>query len=255
MRALRISRASQPLLLRLSNRDLRADIHLAALRLTDDALTELGLKAGGRSKFRQLSLDLRGSDVSRLDLGGLDLSRLDLAGCNLSGCNLSGTTLSGANTTGATLTGVKLSVAQLLEVCCVAGADLGGMDLSKRDLSKKDLSGCNLSGCNLSGANLSGANLAGANLSGARLRGARMDKGTRLEGAAGWPADTGAEGVVRGARVLTTEDRHAWGSGAPRTGVVSDGPDSDGDIKVTWDATGRQSGGFKASTAVLLTGS
>eukprot|EP01047_Picozoa_sp_COSAG01_P093206 COSAG01_NODE_24394_length_780_cov_1.591777_2_plen_29_part_01 len=29
-----------------------------------------------------------------------------------------------------------------------------------------------------------------------------MDKGTRLEGAAGQPADTGAEGVRQGARVL-----------------------------------------------------
>ena len=77
MRALCTSCASQPLLLRLSNRDLFADIHLAALRLTDDALTELGLKAGGRSKFRQLSLDLRSTDVSRLNLSGLDLSRLD----------------------------------------------------------------------------------------------------------------------------------------------------------------------------------
>jgi hypothetical protein len=35
-------------------------------------------------------------------------------------------------------------------------------------------------------------------LAGARLQGARMDKGTRLEGAAGEPADTGAEGVVMG---------------------------------------------------------
>ena len=36
-----------------------------------------------------------------------------------------------------------------------------------------------------------------------------MDKGTRLAGAAGEPADTGAEGVVVGARVLATEEQDA----------------------------------------------
>ena len=127
-------------------------IQLASLRLSDDALTALGFKAGGRSKFKQLGYDFCGGDISRLNLSGLNLSQLDLSGCNLTGCNLSG------------------------------------------------------------------ANLSGARLQGARLRGARMDKGTRLAGAAGEPADTGAEGVVKGARVLATEEQDSWGSGAPRTG-------------------------------------
>ena len=139
----------------------------------------------------------------------------------------------------------------------VLGANLSGLDLSKhdfsnRDLSKCNLSGCNLSGCNLSGCNLSGANLSGANLQGARLRGARMDKGTRLAGAAGQPADTGKEGVVKGARVLTTEERSSWGSGAPRTGVVSWVHCGGEIIQVTWDDTGQESGYIQASTVVLL---
>jgi hypothetical protein len=37
--------------------------------------------------------------------------------------------------------------------------------------------------------------------------------------------------------------------------VVSFGPVGDGDIKVTWDATGQQSRWIYAAAAVLLTGS
>ena len=81
-----------------------------------------------------------------------------------------------------------------------------------------------------------------------------MDKGTRLAGAAGEPADTGAEGVVKGARVLATEEKGSWGSGAPRTGVVSAFDSSDGLIRVTWDDTGEQSSWIKPSTVVLLAG-
>ena len=154
--------------------------------------------------------------------------------------------------------GAKVAAGQIAAAQSVLGANLSGLDLSKHDFSNRDLSncnlsGCNLSGCNLTGCNLSGANLSGANLQGARLRGSRMDKGTRLAGAAGEPADTGASGVVQGARVLATAEWDSWGSEAPRTGVVSAFHPKNRDyIKVTWDDTGEQSDGIHASTVVLL---
>ena len=79
-----------------------------------------------------------------------------------------------------------------------------------------------------------------------------MDKGTRLAGAAGEPADTGAAGVVMRARVLATEEQDRWGSGAPRTGVVSEVYSDNVHIKVTWDDTGQQSNGIRAYNVVLL---
>ena len=76
--------------------------------------------------------------------------------------------------------------------------------------------------------------------------------GTNLEGITGEPADMSEEGVVPGARVLLTDERHEWGKGAPRTGVVSTGPNIDGEIRVVWDDTGRRSAYIHPSTCVLL---
>jgi hypothetical protein len=59
---------------------------------------------------------------------------------------------------------------------------------------------------------------------------------------------------VQGARVLTTEGRHDWGSGAPRTGVVSYVDSSYGILDVTWDDTGQESREINPHHVVLLAG-
>jgi hypothetical protein len=129
---------------------------------------------------------------------------------------------------------VKLSVAQLLEVRCVAGADLSSMDLRRRNLSTKDLSGCDLSGCNLSGCVLTHC----------RLRGARLED-ARLDGCRGNPADSGADGVQIGSRVLHT-DRRDYVLQVGTVVQVWHG----GEFTVRWDAGG--SCRIKAYTCVLL---
>ena len=220
-----------------------------------------------------------GTNLSGLDLSQHDFSNRDLSNCDLSRCNFDNAKLAGANLSGAKLTGTKLGTAtgltvqQLLLAANLQGAELHGLtattderltlakvgafvdalDLSGRDLSHQDLSNCNLSECTLTDCDLRGANLSGVMLQGARLRGARMESpGTNLEGITGEPADMSEEGVVPGARVLLTDERHEWGKGAPRTGVVSTGPNIDGEIRVVWDDTGRRSAYIHPSTCVLL---
>ena len=51
-----------------------AVIKLCSLHWDDAAAKQAGLKAGARSKLKQLQFDFRGADLSRQDLSGLNLS-------------------------------------------------------------------------------------------------------------------------------------------------------------------------------------
>ena len=72
-----------------------------------------------------------------------------------------------------------------------------------------------------------------------------------IGGCTGEPADTGAEGVVQGARVLATEAMSEWGAGAPRTGVVNQMCNNPEYVRVKWDDDGSTSDIAK-STCMLL---
>jgi uncharacterized protein YjbI with pentapeptide repeats len=98
--------------------------------------------------MNDISINIKGYDLSDLNLSGVDLSDSDLSGVNLSGTNLSGSNL----------TKTKLI----------------GADLSNADLSRIKISGANLSNANLSNANLSGANISESQLTGANLQNANL---------------------------------------------------------------------------------
>ena len=65
-----------------------------SMRLSDDALNDLGLIVGARGKYKQLVFSFAGGGFSRLDLSGLDLRGVDLTGAALRQTTLASANLS-----------------------------------------------------------------------------------------------------------------------------------------------------------------
>ena len=55
-----------------------AVIELWSLHLNDEQLIELGLKAGGRAKFKQLRFDFSGASLRGMNLSGMKLQNARL---------------------------------------------------------------------------------------------------------------------------------------------------------------------------------
>lgn len=101
----------------------------------------------------ELTIPLRGADLSGANLSNADLHNANLSGADLSMAGLSGANLSGANLSGANLSEISLNNALILD------ADLSSANLSRANLIDADLSGANLSRASLEGALLRNTNL------------------------------------------------------------------------------------------------
>lgn len=123
------------------------EIDLSGANLSDEMLTNVYRHPKGiLAPSTQVSINLRGADLSEATLSG---AKID--GGRLSEANLTDADLSRAILRLAILNGAKLSNADF------SGADLYGADLSGADLCGADLRGANLRGADLREANLSNA--------------------------------------------------------------------------------------------------
>ena len=129
-----------------------------------------------RSQRSDVTVDLKGIEMSEADLAGIKLYRTDLSGANLNNSNLSHANLSDADLYRTQLKGADLSHAKLykayLEDANLEGAILVYSMLGNATLDHANFTSANLSYANLEDAKLEGTTFVGANLSQARLDGA-----------------------------------------------------------------------------------